>query len=167
MIHQTSLSGNRIQLMQLLPADDAFMLELMNTPGWLRFIGDRNIRTLSDAHKYIENVLSDKEILIWKIKHLESNTLLGIVTFIKRNYLDYPDIGFALLPGYCGQGFAFEASQILLTYIRNTHSTTKVLATTLADNASSVKLLIKLGMQFEKSINVNTETLQVYSLLLT
>jgi ribosomal-protein-alanine N-acetyltransferase len=89
-------------------------LELFNTSGWLKYIGDRNIHTALDAEKFIEKAVDNANACIWTIK-LKDNTALpiGIITLIKREYLFYPDIGYALLPQWMNFGFALEASSTL------------------------------------------------------
>ena len=35
--------------------DTKFIIELVNSPGWLEYIGDRNIKTEEQAKAYLQN----------------------------------------------------------------------------------------------------------------
>ncbi len=140
------------------------MQELMNTRGWLEFIGNRNIHTPGDALAYIEKIRKNPATDYWVVKLKNGNASIGLVTFIKRDYLPHPDIGFAFLPAYNGKGYAFEATQALLSKkLENAHYE-KISAITLAQNDSSIHLLKNLGLHYEKEISIDNETLQVYSI---
>ena len=157
-----SFKSDRLHLQQLCASDDSFILELLNTAGWQKFIGNRNIHSLSDAAGYIEKINNNKTLMYWIVKLRESNTSIGIVTFIKRDYLAFHDIGFAFLPHFLGRGYAFEATKVLLDYIIQYKILTNVLATTVPENLASIKLLQKLGFTFEKTIEINPTTLSIY-----
>jgi ribosomal-protein-alanine N-acetyltransferase len=136
-------------------ADVQFMLQLVNEPSWLRFIGDRGVRTAQDAHQYIAaGPLSMYDRLgygLCIVESKESGQALGICGLVKRDYLDYPDIGFAFLPQHWGQGYAWEAASATLHHAIADLGMRRILATTRPDNASSQALLIKLGLQFERA----------------
>src|SRR5690606_23924723 len=95
-------------------SDSLFILELLNTEGWITYIGDRNINSQEDALSYIQNIRENPNAFYWVIVLKETNTAIGLVTLIKRDYLDIRDIGFALLPIYSGQGHALEATKAIL-----------------------------------------------------
>lgn len=124
------------------------MLKLINCPGFIRFIGDRQVRTVEEAEAYIANLISDPDITYWVIRNKETKDCLGVVTWVKRDYLPAPDLGYALLPEFEGKGYAFEASQTWLTHQKNNQAS--VLAICQADNASSIKLLLKLGFRLQE-----------------
>ena len=96
------------------------------------------------------------------VKRKEDQTKIGIITFIQRDYLDHPDIGFAFLPAFSNQGYAYEATKAVLKNLIETNHLTHILATTIPENRSSIKLLKKLGLSYEKEIEVNKVKLQVY-----
>jgi len=133
----------RLLLNELTINDTEFIIELVNTEGWLKFIGNRNIKTKEDAFKYIQMLLDDNGITYWVVKPKEQNTPIGVVTFISRKHLPHPDLGFAFLPQHSGKGYAYEAAKIVLDDLIKEYPT--LLASTLDGNISSMKLLEKLG----------------------
>lgn len=138
------------------------MLQLLNSPGWLRFIGQRNIRTTEDALAYIKSILDNPNVTYWVIRGKQTNELIGVVTLIQRAYLEFQDIGFALLPRFEGQGYASSALRILQEELEKDRSKEALQAITLADNERSINLLLKLGFSFQKTIDVESERLEVY-----
>ncbi len=137
--------------------DAAFMLGLLNDPSWLRFIGDRGVRTLEDAQAYIENgPVEMYGRLGFGFCIVESRgpsaQRLGVCGLAQRDYLDCPDIGFAFLQQHGGQGYAFEAAAAVLRYGQGELKLKSILATTRVDNLRSQKLLEKLGLRFERLI---------------
>lgn len=136
--------------------DAAFMLSLLNDPGWLRYIGDRGVRDEEQARQYLLNgAIQNYQRLgygFYLLELIETNTAIGMCGFAQRDYLDAPDIGFALLSEYAGSGYAFEAAAACLDVARGTLQLGKVLATTRVDNARSSSLLEKLGMHFKENI---------------
>lgn len=91
------------------------------------------------------------------------NIPIGVITLIKKVYLDHHDIGFAFLPEYAGKGYAYEAAVSVLKDVINDPAHSTILATTVKDNSSSIKLLEKLGLRFEKEIKVADMQLFVYA----
>src|SRR5580692_7039107 len=98
------LTTDRLLIKELSTEDAAFIFELLNTEGWIRFIGNRNINSLEDAAAYIQKVLGNENLLYHTVTLKGSDEKLGIVTFIKRDYLDHHDIGFAFLARYGNKG---------------------------------------------------------------
>lgn len=138
----------RLLLSELTINDTEFITELVNTEGWLKFIGNRNIKTKEDAVKYIRMLLDDPGIVYWVVKPKGENIPIGVVTFISRKHLPHPDLGFAFLPQYSGKGYAYEAAKIVLEDIINEQPT--LLASTFEGNLSSINLLKKLGFIYLK-----------------
>ncbi len=160
---QTIFTTDRLQLGIVTTDDYAFVSALVNTNGWLEFIGDRNVHNKEDAIAYINKILDAPNIHYWVIRVKGSGTPVGIISFIKRDYLDYYDIGFALLPEYSGLGYAYEAAKEVLLFASNVAKHHPIVATTLSNNISSIKLLTKLGLHFYKEIIVEDEALLLYS----
>jgi ribosomal-protein-alanine N-acetyltransferase len=159
----TNITTERLFLNALATEDHDFIQELVNTEGWLRFIGDRNIHSREDAIAYIDKI-NGTQNLYYRVVHLkETGTPVGIITFIKRSYLDHFDIGFAFLPQYSGKGYAYEAAKEVLSVVNLQPAHSIVLAITMPANINSIKLLNKLGLHFEKEIEVGTDKLHVYS----
>ncbi|WP_161596858.1 GNAT family N-acetyltransferase [Chitinophaga vietnamensis] len=157
----------RLALQPLTSGDAPFIYELLNTEGWKTFIGDRHIHTLDDAAAYIEKILSNPDVTYVVARLAQDQEPAGIVTFIKRTYLPYHDIGFAFLPAYAGQGLAYEAAAAFLELIRADASHKEVLATTLPGNSRSIQLLEKLGLSLQEKMMLNGEELLLFRLVLT
>jgi len=138
--------------------DAPFFLELMNTPHFIKYIGDRNIRTVIEAEAYLKKgILKSYKTVgfgFYKVV-LQSNPnkAIGICGLIKRDELDIPDLGFAFFPEFEGKGYGFESSVAVLDLAKNTFQLHKIGAITLELNVNSIKLLEKLGFSFEKKIN--------------
>jgi|JI9StandDraft_2_1071091.scaffolds.fasta_scaffold393882_1 ribosomal-protein-alanine N-acetyltransferase len=163
-IKETCISSERLAISPIGIKDASFVLELFNTSGWLKYIGDRNIHTVVDAEKFIENAVDNANACIWTIR-LKDNTALpiGIITLIKRDYLLYPDLGYALLPDWMNFGFALEATYAMMQEIQTFHHFESLHAITLKENEQSIKLLHKLDFNFEKDLVENAELLQLFT----
>jgi len=162
-IMKDTFETQRLLLSKITLEDAPFIFELVNTPGWLKFIGDRNVKRLDDAKRYIEKLLDTPKLTYWTVRSKSTQDELGVITFMKRDYLDYYDIGFAFLSQHMNKGYAFEASNEVLNYVLKELKMPTVVATTLADNIDSISLLEKLGLQFEKRIAIEKLELLVYS----
>ena len=112
---------------------------------------------------YIEKIRNNTKVIYWVVKLKDTYATIGVITFIKREYLDHHDIGFAFLPAVNGKGYAYEAAKVVLDNIVGCGNHSHILATTIPSNVNSIKLLQRLGLQFEKEIKIEKETLQVYS----
>lgn len=161
---QTNYKTERLLLRELALADAAFIFELVNTAGWIKFIGDRNVHTNEDAEQYIQKILSNPDVEYRIVTLRDEQTAIGVISFIKRTYLDHHDIGFAFLPAYAGHGYAFEAANAVLTDLQKLKEHKTILATTIIDNHSSIRLLTKLGFAFSKEIINEDLTLQLYAI---
>lgn len=133
------------------PEDFPFILELLNSPTWLEFIGDRGVKTEKQAKKYIETSLiqSYKKhgFGLFKVSLKESLIPIGLCGFIQRDYLEHPDIGFAILPEYAGKGFTHEACQVLMKYGKEKLQLSTIYGITTALNLKSRNLLNKIGLE--------------------
>lgn len=138
--------------------DDApFFMELVNSPHWIKYIGERHIKTIAEAKEAIENghLKSYHENGFGFYKLLlkeENNKPIGTCGLIKRKTLEHVDIGFAMLPEYEGKGFGYESSLAIITLAKKQFELDKIVAITLEHNANSIKLLKKLGLSFEKYV---------------
>jgi [ribosomal protein S5]-alanine N-acetyltransferase len=159
---QSIFTTARLTLAPLTTAHNVFILELVNTPGWLRFIGDRNVNNVADATAYIEKINNNPAITYWVVTPQQQQEPAGIITYIKRDYLDYPDIGFAFLPQYAGKGYALEAAAVVIDHLAANQVTPHLLATTIAENERSIGLLKKLGFTREKEMDVNGKPLLLF-----
>lgn len=160
----TSINTERLFITPLTADDNNFILELVNTEGWLQFIGNRKVYTPEDASAYIERIKGNKNIQYWVVRLLQNKTAIGIITLIKREYLPYPDIGFAFLPQFGSNGYAYEATNAVLHAVLEKNKYDQIVAITLPGNGRSIGLLKKLHFRFEKQIIDNDEELELYSI---
>jgi len=142
-------------VLRWLAADDAeFILELMNDPDWLRFIGDRGIRTVEDARGYIANgpadMISRLGFGLYAVERSKDRTPIGICGLLRREWLEDVDLGFAFLPRFRGAGYAHEAAAATLEHARTTLGLERILAIVSPENHDSVRLLTKLGLTFQR-----------------
>lgn len=164
-----ALETPRLLLQRLALEDAPFILRLVNEPSWLRFIGDRGVHSLEDARRYLaDGPLRSYEkngFGLYRIEAREGGASLGICGLLRREGLDAVDIGFALLPEHCGGGIATEAARAVLGEARAL-GLRRVLAITVAENAASIRVLQKLGMEAEGTVRLppgSGELLQVFS----
>jgi RimJ/RimL family protein N-acetyltransferase len=137
--------------------DDAeFMLRLLNEPSWLRFIGDRGVRTLDDARSYILNgpvaMYARMGFGFYIVELKDDQIPIGICGLIKRDFLDDVDIGYALLPQYWAKGYAYEAASAVMDYGMGALGLKRLIAITSSDNDRSARVLEKLGMRYERMV---------------
>ncbi|MES2849338.1 MAG: GNAT family N-acetyltransferase [Bacteroidota bacterium] len=164
-----TLQTERLQLRQFTQNDTQFIIELLNTEGWIKNIGDRNIKTEEQARQYLINgpikSYADNGFGL-SLVTLKDATPVAMCGLIKRESLPQPDIGYAFLPAYEGKGYAYEIASAVLQYAFTVLKQEKILAITLPENTNSVKLLLKLGMQFEKTFTDATtnELLAMYGI---
>ena len=115
----------RLSIRLMIPEDAAFILRLFNAPNWLRFLGDRGIKTPEDARRYIEDVYlknyDDQGFGAWVVTLKTSGEPIGICGLFQRPYLALPDLGYALLPEFEGMGYAGEAAGATLSYAGMQH----------------------------------------------
>jgi RimJ/RimL family protein N-acetyltransferase len=152
------LETERLVLRRLTPNDAAFILELLNDPAWLRFIGDKDVRTLEDARAYIRGGPMDMyarlDFGLYLVELKDDGAPIGICGLIKRDALDDVDLGFALLSRFRSRGYAHEAASAVLPYARNSLGLTRIVAIASPNNDDSSRLLEKLGFQFERMIKL-------------
>lgn len=162
------LETERLILREFTLEDTDFIIELLNSSGWIRFIGDRNIHTQEAAGNYLINgPLKSYRINgfgLYGVELRHSHEPVGMCGLILRDYLETIDIGFAFLDSCTGKGYGTEIASATLSYAQNQLKFDKVLAITTEDNQASIRLLEKLGMQFDKVIRVpnDPEPLRLY-----
>lgn len=153
---------NRLRLRQLRLDDAAFILRLVNEPSWLRYIGDKQVRSLDDARDYLRKgplaMYAREGFGLWLLERLEDGLPIGMCGLIKRDSLPDPDIGFALLPEYEGQGYAREAAEATLAQARGRYRLARVLAITSLENPRSIGLLQRLGFAYLRQLELGTAT---------
>tara|TARA_B100000809_G_C15136776_1_gene530971 strand:- start:4419 stop:4931 length:513 start_codon:yes stop_codon:yes gene_type:complete len=148
---------NRLILSKITIDDAAFILELMNTSGWLKYIGDRNIKTVEAAVEHIKNnqlkCYETHDFGYYKIQvKAESLKTIGTCGLLKRNNLEHVDIGFSMLPEYHGNGFGYEAVTEIIKLAKTEFGIKSICAITLPINKPSINLLEKLGLSYQKTV---------------
>jgi ribosomal-protein-alanine N-acetyltransferase len=151
----------RLTVRPFTAVDAAFIVELLNDPGWLRHIGDRKVRTLDDAHAYLrDGPLAAQErhgFALWAVRRLvdePDGKPIGMCGLLRREGLDDVDIGYAFLPGSRGQGFAREAAAAVLSHGFGPLGLARIVAITGVDNTASGRVLEAIGMRFERRLRV-------------
>src|SRR5579863_7602870 len=134
---QSGIITERLSLNLLIVSDHDFIMRLVNSIGWVEFIGDRNVHTKGDAIAYIEKVTNTQNVFFWVVRIKDDNTPVGIISFLKRDYLESFDIGFAFLPQYCRKGYAYEASKEILSIVGQKIEYSTILAITIPRNVNS------------------------------
>jgi RimJ/RimL family protein N-acetyltransferase len=166
------LTTPRLTLRELTPEDAGFMLALLNDEAFLRYIGDRGVRTVAEAERYIAaGPIASYErhgygLYLAAIE--ASGEPIGICGLVRRDTLPEPDLGFALLPAFRGQGYAVEAAAAVVAHARDALRLPRLLAITSQDNDASMALLSKLGFRFERraSLSEAGPELNVFALTL-
>jgi ribosomal-protein-alanine N-acetyltransferase len=108
---QTTIITDRLKIDMLDAGDYDFILELVNSEGWLRFIGNRNIHTIEQSKTFIKSILNNQFITYRVVRLKKGNVAAGIISFIKRPYLGHFDIGFAFLPAFHRPGLCIRGNQ--------------------------------------------------------
>ena len=155
----------RLVLREVTPDDAPFILELLNDPGWLRYIGDKGVRDLDDARRYI---LTGPMAMYGRHGHglyvtelKDGGSSIGLCGLIRRDGLEHPDVGFAFLPASRGRGYAYEAVSATLVYGREILRLDRIVAITSPDNERSARLLGKVGLTFDRMIRLTPESDEV------
>lgn len=153
----TILETPRLVLRQLELNDAPFILELVNDPAWLQFIGDKQVHDLEDARNYLRTGPLDMYARLGfglYLVTLTAGTPIGICGPIKRDALPDVDLGFALLASYRGRGFAREIAAAVLDYTRDALGLLRVLAITSPDNVRSISVLETIGFTYEQTVTL-------------
>jgi ribosomal-protein-alanine N-acetyltransferase len=157
----TPLATARLCVRELAADDAPFMLALLNEPSFLANIGDRGVRTLDDARGYLERgPLSSYRrhgFGLYLVELGADGTPIGICGMLRREELPDPDLGFAFLPAYWKQGYAYESAMAIRRHARETLGIRRLLAIVNPPNATSIRLLERLGFRFESNTRLGNE----------
>lgn len=156
------IKTSRLNIRPINLVDSRFMLELVNTEGWLKYIGDRKVHSVTDAEQYIQRILDNPLYFYHVIEINDTTDPVGVISFLKRDTQQYYDIGFALLPAYEGSGIAFEAASKYLSIIQSLQTFENIIAISLPDNLNSIRLLKKLGFSYQNDYKQGNEVLSIY-----
>ncbi|MCY7295693.1 GNAT family N-acetyltransferase [Alteromonas sp. a30] len=148
-----ALETQRLNLRQYRLDDAAFIHSVMNDADFIRFIGDRGIVDEASAiSKVIEPTLSGYKTLgfgMLVVEEKSSGEKVGLAGILKRDFLDYPDLGYAFAKAGRGKGYALEATQALMQTAKQQNVADKIVAIVDPANASSIALLEKLEFRYE------------------
>lgn len=147
------LRTERLIIRKLTFDDSLFIVQLLNSPGWLKYIGDRGVKTEEDAKLYLQNgpLLSYEKygFGLYLVDLLEKGDPIGMCGILKRENLEHPDLGFSFLPKFMGKGYAYEAANAVIQFAGQRLEIKTLLAITLPENLNSIKLLEKVGMKYD------------------
>lgn len=156
------ITTNRLAIRPFELNDAHFILDLLNSHGWLKYIGDRKIDSIVAAENYLTagpiKMMQENGFGLMCVTLKDAGIPIGMCGILKREKLDFPDIGFAFLDEYSGQGFAFEAAQACEKYFVDTFHPTEIQAITVEYNTKSRALLEKLGMHLEKKMWIENDS---------
>ena len=156
------LSTPRLFIKSLDLSDAPLIYNLLNTDGWKKFIGDKNIQSIEDAANYISKILENKNYHYFVFSLKEVKAPLGLITFLFRDTQDFPDLGFAILPQYEGFGYAYEAAQRVLEFAKEKFNPKKIIAILYPENSKSINLLTRLNFKFQETFIEGDLTLARY-----
>jgi ribosomal-protein-alanine N-acetyltransferase len=152
------LETARLRLRWLTPEDAPFILKLLNDPLFIRFVGDKGIRTVEGARDYLVNgPLASYAKHGFGLFHASLKATaepIGMCGLLKREVLDDVDIGFAYLPQFGGFGYATEAALGTMQYGQTVLGLKRIVAITAPDNEASQNVLRKIGLRHEKTIKL-------------
>lgn len=152
------LETDRLILRWLEPGDAPFILELLNQPSFLHFIGDRGVGTIEEARKYIRQgpgrSYAEQGFGLYMVELKDDLEPIGMCGLLRRETLEDVDLGFAFLPQFWGQGYAYESTKAVLAHGRADFDLKRIVAVTASDNQAAIRLLEKLGLRFERTIRL-------------
>ena len=152
------LETDRLTLRRLEFDDAPFLVELLNQPSFLENIGDRGVRNVHDAHRYLrEGPMAMYEQFgfgLWHVARRADGAAIGMCGLLRRDILPDVDLGYAYLPEYWGQGYAFEAAQATLQHAATKFALGRVIGVVSTGNHRSIRILERLGMAFERMVSM-------------
>lgn len=155
---QPLMETERLQLRAITVEDHTLMLAVWNDPAFIRNVADRGIRDEEQAREAIasgaQKLFEDYGYGPYCMSLKSDGSMIGICGLFKRDNLDDPDIGFAVLPDYCGKGFAGEAAAAVVDHARGELALPNITAIVSASNVPSIGLIEKLGLSFERMITM-------------
>jgi [ribosomal protein S5]-alanine N-acetyltransferase len=160
-----TIQTERLTLRPMTEKDADFILELLNDPAFIRYIGDRKVRTREAAKAYITNgpvaSYANNGFGLYLVELKESGESMGMCGLIRRNTLKDVDIGYAFLPKFWSKGYAFEAAQEMKRYAQEELTLKRLVAVVDPENPPSIHLLEKLGMKFEKMVRLSPDDIEL------
>ena len=159
--HLNVIETERLNLREMSEADAGVVLEILNDPGFIRFVGDRGVRTNEAAARYISERFAESYrrhgFGLWLVETKDGKVPVGICGLLKRDELDGVEVGYAFLPPFRGRGYAYEAASAAAAHARDVLGLERLCAVVNPDNDVSIRVLEKLGMRFERMIRLAGE----------
>jgi RimJ/RimL family protein N-acetyltransferase len=159
------LETDRLMLRQFTSEDAGFILQLLNEPSFIHFIGDRKIRSLDGAKVYIKNgpvaSYAQHGFGLYLVELKETGDSIGMCGLIKRENLDDVDIGYAFLPAFWSNGYAVESALAVRDFARDVVRLKRIVAITDPQNHASIRVLEKIGMTFEKMVKLSQDDIEL------
>lgn len=144
------LESERLIIRDFKISDAAFYFDLFNDPDWIRFIHDKKLKSVDETATFLKKMKDSKldGLGYFTVILKETNEAIGVSTALKRERLEFVDIGYGFLPKARGNGYAQEATKLIIEFVRDKFNQKKVLAFTMPENKGSQKLLQKIGFNF-------------------
>ena len=159
------IKTQRLTLRQFNPSDAEFIIKLLNEPSFIKNIGNRNVRTIADSEKYLENGPISSYVRngfgLLAVTLTDTGQIIGMCGLIKRDTLEDVDIGYALLPEFWSKGYALESVQAVTDNAKDVMGLKRVVAIVDPTNARSIRLLEKIGMTFEKMVKISEDAIDL------
>ena len=159
------LTTARLRLVRLTYDDTAFIRDLLNEPGFIKYIGDKGVRTEEDAERYLRDgpigSYEHNGFGLYLVRLEGNGEAIGICGLLKRDGFDTPDLGFAFCEKHWGLGYASEAARAVLEYGQTELGLARIIALADAANEASVRVLEKLGFRFERNVTMQGESEKV------
>ncbi|MET0814647.1 MAG: GNAT family N-acetyltransferase [Pseudoxanthomonas sp.] len=162
------IETERLELHELSAESDqdiAFLHRLLNEPSFIQNIGDRGVRNLEDSRAYLLKgpIASYRAngFGLYRLSVKASGETAGLCGLVKRPALDTPDLGYALLPEFCGKGYAVESGAALLADAHGRLKLARIAAITDPLNQGSIRVLEKLGFRFEKMVRLAPDDIEL------
>jgi RimJ/RimL family protein N-acetyltransferase len=159
------LETERLVLRRLTATDAPFILQLVNEPSWVQYIGDKGVRTLEDARNYIDKgpieMYGRLGFGLYLVELKASGEPIGMCGLIKRESLEDVDVGYAFLPRFWAKGYAFESASAVVSYGKSAFGLSRIIAITSKENYASAKVLGKLGFRFEHAVRLAVDAAEV------
>jgi RimJ/RimL family protein N-acetyltransferase len=160
------IETERLILREFTREDSRFILELLNTEGWLKYVGDRNVYNEKQAADFIEERLrpsyTERGFGFFLVESKKDKKPMGMCGLVKREGLENIDLGFAFLPEYFGKGFAFESCMPVIEFAKMDVKADILDAITMPINKNSIALLERLGFNYERNVMLNEEELMLF-----
>ncbi len=157
-----TIQTERLTLSELTADDAGFILELLNEPGFLGGIGDRGVRDIDTAVRYILDGPAASYARhgygLWRVELRETGEPIGMSGLLRRDTLPEADLGYAFLQRHWSRGYAVEAGAAVLRHALQALALPRVLAIVNPDNDASIKVLERLGMRYQRMIRLGEDT---------